>query len=108
VFLLLDHHSGLFQTVKDISVGELRSNTVTLAKLAKLMKIPVITTASEPKGTNGPLEENYAADHLDLVLVRGYLARMVSNPRISEYLQRHHPEIAAEFIQLAQRQATAA
>lgn len=54
------------------------------------------------------IEENYAADHLDLVLVRGYLARMVGNPRISEYLQRHHPEIAAEFIQIAERQATAA
>jgi len=53
--LLLDHQAGLFQTVKDISVAELRSNVVMLAKLAKLMKIPVITTASEPNGTNGPL-----------------------------------------------------
>jgi nicotinamidase-related amidase len=55
VFLLLDHQAGLFQTVKDIGVAELRSNVVMLAKLATLMKIPVITTASEPKGTNGPL-----------------------------------------------------
>ncbi len=53
--LLLDHQSGLFQTVKDISVAELRANTVMLAKLATLLKIPVITTASEPNGTNGPL-----------------------------------------------------
>ena len=28
VILLLDHQSGLFQTVKDISVSELRSNTI--------------------------------------------------------------------------------
>src|SRR4051812_28449935 len=55
VFLLLDHQAGLFQTVKDIPVAELRSNVVMLAKLATLMKIPVITTASEPNGTNGPL-----------------------------------------------------
>src|SRR5262249_7462996 len=55
VFLLLDHQAGLFQTVKDISVAELRSNTVMLAKLATLMKIPVITTASEPNWRNGPL-----------------------------------------------------
>ena len=54
-FLLLDHQSGLFQTVKDIPVAELRSNVVLLSKLATLMKIPVITTASEPNGTNGPL-----------------------------------------------------
>jgi len=55
VILLLDHQAGLFQTVKDISVAELRNNTILLAKLATLMKIPVITTASEPNGTNGPL-----------------------------------------------------
>jgi nicotinamidase-related amidase len=55
VILLLDHQTGLFQTVKDISVSELRSNTIMLAKLATLLKIPVITTASEPNGPNGPL-----------------------------------------------------
>jgi nicotinamidase-related amidase len=53
--LLLDHQSGLFQTVKDISVAELRANTTMLAKLAALLKIPLITTASEPNGPNGPL-----------------------------------------------------
>jgi nicotinamidase-related amidase len=53
--LLLDHQSGLFQTVKDIDVAELRSNTIMLAKLATLLKIPVILTASEPNGPNGPL-----------------------------------------------------
>ena len=55
LLLLLDHQSGLFQTVKDISVAELRANTIALAKLATLLKIPVITTASEPNGPNGPL-----------------------------------------------------
>jgi nicotinamidase-related amidase len=55
VILLLDHQTGLFQTVKDIGVTELRSNTAMLAKLATLLKIPVITTASEPNGPNGPL-----------------------------------------------------
>src|SRR5512134_1611 len=55
VILLLDHQSGLFQTVKDIPVDDLRRNVVMLAKLATLLKIPVITTASEPNGPNGPL-----------------------------------------------------
>ena len=54
VLLLLDHQSGLFQTVKDISVAELRANTTALAKLATLLKLPVITTASVPDGPNGP------------------------------------------------------
>jgi len=55
VILLLDHQSGLFQTVKDIGIAELRANTIMLARLATLLKIPVITTASEPNGPNGPL-----------------------------------------------------
>jgi nicotinamidase-related amidase len=55
VILLLDHQSGLFQTVKDNSLTDLRNNTIMLAKLATLLKIPVITTASEPNGPNGPL-----------------------------------------------------
>ena len=38
VILLLDHQAGLFQTVKDISVSELRANVSMLAKLATLLR----------------------------------------------------------------------
>jgi nicotinamidase-related amidase len=54
VILLLDHQTGLFQTVKDIGVMELRANTIALAKLGALLKLPVITTSSVPDGPNGP------------------------------------------------------
>ncbi len=53
--LLLDHQAGLFQTVRDIAVADLRRNVEMIARLASLFHIPVITTASEPNGTNGPL-----------------------------------------------------
>jgi nicotinamidase-related amidase len=53
--LLLDHQTGLFQTVKDISVAELRANVCALARIATLLKLPVITTASVPDGPNGPV-----------------------------------------------------
>src|SRR5215831_6935643 len=53
--LLLDHQSGLFQTVKDITVAELRANVMALARIATLLKLPVILTASVPDGPNGPL-----------------------------------------------------
>jgi nicotinamidase-related amidase len=71
--LLLDHQAGLFQTVKDISISELRANTIMLAKLATLLKIPVITTASEPGGPNGPLmpEIHQYAPHAVYVPRRG-------------------------------------
>jgi nicotinamidase-related amidase len=60
VLLLLDHQTGLFQTVKDIAVDDLRRNTTTLAEVAELLKVPIITTASEPNGPNGPLMEELA------------------------------------------------
>jgi nicotinamidase-related amidase len=53
--LLLDHQSGLFQTVKDITVAELRANVMALARIATLLKLPIITTASVPDGPNGPV-----------------------------------------------------
>jgi nicotinamidase-related amidase len=68
--LLLDHQTGLFQTVKDISVAELRANVIALARIATLLKIPVITTASVPDGPNGPLMPEIAefAPHAVFVL----------------------------------------
>lgn len=61
VVLLLDHQTGLFQTVKDVPVRELRANTVALAKIAELGKMPIIYTASEPGGSNGPIMEELSA-----------------------------------------------
>jgi hypothetical protein len=61
VVLLLDHQTGLFQTVKDVPVAELRANTVALAKIAEQAKMPIIYTASEPGGPNGPIMEELAA-----------------------------------------------
>ena len=73
VFLLLDHQTGLFQTVKDVGVSELRTNVTMLAKLATLHKIPVIYTASEPNGPNGPLipEIKQFAPHAQYVPRKG-------------------------------------
>jgi hypothetical protein len=38
VILLLDHQNGLFQIVKDVPLAELRTNTVILAKVARLAR----------------------------------------------------------------------
>ena len=41
--------------------ADLRANTVALAKIAELAKMPIIYTASEPGGPNGPIMEELAA-----------------------------------------------
>lgn len=55
VMLLIDHQSGLFQTVNDMPMTTLRRLAGALASMATLANIPVITTASVPQGPNGPL-----------------------------------------------------
>ena len=71
--LLIDHQSGLFQTIKDMPFTEVRANATTLAKVATLAKIPVITTASVPQGPNGPLilEIHKYAPHAKYIARRG-------------------------------------
>jgi nicotinamidase-related amidase len=73
VMLLIDHQSGLFQTVGDMPMPELRSRAGALASIATLAKIPVITTASVPQGPNGPLipEIHANAPHAQYVARRG-------------------------------------
>ena len=73
VICLLDHQSGLFQTVKDIDLAHLRANTTMLAKLADLLEIPLVTSASVPQGPNGPLmpEIHQAAPHAVFVPRKG-------------------------------------
>lgn len=76
VILLLDHQTGLFQTVKDVPLAELRNNTVALARIAKLGKAPIIYTASEPNGPNGPLmdELNAFKDYATFVPRKGEIS----------------------------------
>jgi nicotinamidase-related amidase len=61
VILLLDHQTGLLQTVKDVPPGEVRRNTMGLVKVAQAAGAPIIMTASEPDGPNGPLIEELQA-----------------------------------------------
>ncbi len=71
--LLIDHQSGLFQTVGDMPMPELRLRAAALAKMASLARIPVITTASVPQGPNGPLipEIHENAPHAQYVARKG-------------------------------------
>lgn len=73
VMLLIDHQSGLFQTVEDMPMTALRRHVTALSKMATLANIPVITTASVPQGPNGPLipEVHGNAPHAQYVARKG-------------------------------------
>ncbi|WP_342066954.1 hydrolase [Achromobacter kerstersii] len=71
--LLIDHQSGLFQTIGDMPFTTVRAHASALAKMATLTNMPVITTASVPQGPNGPLipEIHKNAPHATYVARRG-------------------------------------
>jgi len=73
VLLLIDHQSGLFQTVADMPMPVLRNHAIALARMATLANIPLITTASVPQGPNGPLipEIHESAPHARYVARKG-------------------------------------
>jgi ParB-like chromosome segregation protein Spo0J len=53
-------------------------------------------------------EKSYGTDHLDLVLVNGYLANLLNNAQAVRFLTQHHREILTEFQKLAEMEAPAA
>jgi hypothetical protein len=53
-------------------------------------------------------EQSYGTDHLDLVLAKGYLAKLLRNSRVTRYLSGHHQEILSEFRKIADMEAAAA
>jgi ParB-like chromosome segregation protein Spo0J len=53
------------------------------------------------------IEQDYGADHLDLVLATGYIGRLLVNARVVRYLAQRHPEILAEFQKIAELQNAA-
>lgn len=89
LMLLIDHQSGLFNTVKDMPVPELRTNATVLAKTASLLQIPVLTTASVPDGPNGPLipEIHKCAPHAEFIPRTGQINAW-DNPPFVEAIEK--------------------
>lgn len=53
-------------------------------------------------------EQAYGIDHLDLVLAKGFLAKMLGNARVARYLAQNHREILCEFQKIAELESSAA
>ena len=53
-------------------------------------------------------EQSYGTDHLDLVLAKGFLGRLLGNARVVRYLAQRHQELLSEFQKIAELEAAAA
>lgn len=53
------------------------------------------------------IEQNYGADHLDLMLALGYVTRLLGNARIVRHLAQRHGDILSEFQKMVDYQKAA-
>jgi len=53
------------------------------------------------------VEDSYGADHLDLVLARGYISKLMSCERVRRYLSLHHEEFLPAFEKITETEAFA-
>lgn len=53
------------------------------------------------------IEQSYGADHLDLVIVTGYMTKLIENARVARFMAQHYPELLSEFQKIAGHQAAA-
>ena len=53
-------------------------------------------------------EKACGTDHLDAVLINGYIGKLLSNVRVVRYLAQHYGEILAEFQKLCETKTAAA
>jgi hypothetical protein len=47
------------------------------------------------------IEQSYGSDHLDLVIVTGYLEKLMENARVERFMTQHYPELLTEFQKIA-------
>ncbi|WP_076863847.1 plasmid partitioning protein RepB C-terminal domain-containing protein [Bradyrhizobium mercantei] len=52
------------------------------------------------------IQETYGEDHLHLTVVKGYLAKLVGNPKVARYLEERQPEFLSEFRNIVQMTST--
>ena len=52
--VLVDHQVGLLSGVRDITVAELKSNVISLARAMRILKVPIIVTTTSRDSMWGP------------------------------------------------------
>jgi len=55
ILAMIDHQTGLMVGVRDMNPAQLKNNILGLTKMAKVLALPSVVTASYPQGPNGPV-----------------------------------------------------
>ena len=69
--LLIDHQIGTMKLIKTIPLDVVKRNTLALAKMAKILRVPVVLTSSQEQNVQGPL-----LPELEKILPEAFAARV--------------------------------
>jgi hypothetical protein len=59
--LLIDHHVGTMELIKNIDQELAARQSIALAKMAKVLNLPVVSTSSQEDRAQGPIHPEIAA-----------------------------------------------
>lgn len=95
-----------------ILAGTPQSQLVEGAKAKRVMGVTPETMArmerelARLQESISSIQETYGKDHLHLTVIKGYIAKLLGNPRIVRYLMQHRPEYLSEFQAIAEMTST--
>jgi nicotinamidase-related amidase len=87
--LLIDHQVGTMNFgISDIGALELKNNTMLLAEAARAFGLPVILTASNPNGPNGPVFPELVAALPGVPVIERLIINSWKDPRFVEAVKK--------------------
>jgi nicotinamidase-related amidase len=87
--LLIDHQVGTMNFgISDISALELKNQTLLLAESARAFGLPVILTASNPNGPNGPVFPELVAALPGVPVIERLIINSWNDPRFVEAVKK--------------------
>jgi len=87
--LLIDHQVGTMNFgISDLSALELKNQTLLLAESARAFGLPVILTASNPHGPNGPIFPELVAALPEVPMIERMIINSWKDPRFVEAVKK--------------------
>ena len=85
--VLVDHQVGLLSGVRDITVAELKSNVVSLAKAMRVLKVPTVVTTTARDSLWGPTFPELVSALPDLPIIDRSSVNAWDDPKVAAAIE---------------------
>ena len=85
--VLVDHQVGLLSGVRDITVAELKSNVVSLAKAMRVLKVPTVITTTARDSLWGPTFPELVSALPDLPIIDRSSVNAWDDPKVAAAIE---------------------